>query len=119
MNRARLRWRQAATTNAETRWVLPVPESPMNTIGSARSIYPPSASSLIRVGETSGAWRKSNSSNVLTRGRCVFDAAIDRPSLAFLELGCQQCFEVPEIGLAFAFGLLGQGCALAGQSRQT
>src|SRR5437764_90715 len=36
--RARLRWRQAATTNAETRWVLPVPESPMNTIGSARSM---------------------------------------------------------------------------------
>ena len=34
-----------------------------------------------------------------------------------LELGCQQCFEVAEIRLALAFGLLGQGSALAGQGR--
>ena len=49
----------------------------------------------------------------------VFDATIDRAPLTLLELGRQQCFEVAEIGLAFAFGLLGQRSALAGQGRQT
>ena len=35
VNRTRRRWRQAATQSPVARWVLPVPASPTNRIGSA------------------------------------------------------------------------------------
>lgn len=67
VKRSGLFCRHAAKNNPVARWLLPVPHSPMRTMGSLRSMYPPSASSRIFAAGICGAWMKSNSPSVLMR----------------------------------------------------
>ena len=48
----------------------------------------------------------------------LFDAPLDRASLAILQLSCQQGLQVTQVRLTLAFGLLRQWNALGGDRRQ-
>ena len=102
-----------------SRWLLPVPESPINTTGSPASIHAPLASAARLAGLTVGAAAKSKSSRRLRRGKASFEqAAGPATAVAVVDLGGEHLGQIGPMGEPFFGGRVGQRCGLGAHRGQ-